>query len=140
MGLLHAPGHGGVARLLGDLNRLYRAEPAFFELDKKAEGFQWVDADNAEESVLAFERRDRSGGRVLCAFNFTPVARRGSRIGVEVEGHFAEILNTNAAEYGGTGEGNFGGVRARRLPAHGRPHCIEVALPPLSAVFFRVPS
>jgi 1,4-alpha-glucan branching enzyme len=138
--LLGAPLHAGVARLVSELNRIYRTEPALFELDQRPEGFAWVDIRNAEESVLAFERRARDGSRVLAVFNFTPIPRRGYRMGVSSEGLWREILNTNAAELGGTGEGNFGGRRADRITAHGRPWSIQLTLPPLAALYFRSPA
>jgi alpha-1,4-glucan:alpha-1,4-glucan 6-glycosyltransferase/4-alpha-glucanotransferase len=137
--LLDAPLHGGVARLLAELNHVYRAEPALFELDQRADGFAWVDVDNAEQSVLAFERRARNGDRILAIFNFTPIVRRGYRVGVTTEGHWREVVNTNAAIFGGTGEGNFGGRRADPVPVSGRPWSLELTLPPLAALYFRSP-
>jgi 1,4-alpha-glucan branching enzyme len=137
--LLDSAGHVGVSRLVAALNHVYRAEAALHELDQRPDGFAWVDVDNAEESVLAFERRARDGSRVLAVFNFTPVARRGYRIGVETEGVWREMLNSNAAEYGGSGEGNFGGRPAERVPAQGRPLSLSLTLPGLAAVFFRSP-
>ncbi|HVU04366.1 MAG TPA: 1,4-alpha-glucan branching protein GlgB [Polyangiaceae bacterium] len=139
LSLLDSPPHAGVARLVSALNAVYRSEPALYELDKRPEGFAWVDIRNAEESVLAFERRARDGSRVLAVFNFTPVVRRGYRVGVTTEGFWKEILNSNAAEFGGTGEGNFGGRKADPVGAHGRRYSIEITLPPLAAVYFRSP-
>ncbi|HEX7669132.1 MAG TPA: 1,4-alpha-glucan branching protein GlgB, partial [Polyangiaceae bacterium] len=137
--LLGAPMHGGIARLVSELNCVYRSEAALYELDQRPEGFTWVDIRNAEESILAFERRARDGSRVLAVFNFTPVPRRGYRMGVSSEGWWQEIVNTNAAEFGGTGEGNFGGRRADRIAAHGRSWSLDLTLPPLAAVYFRSP-
>ncbi len=138
-GLLGSPPHAGMAHLISELNRIYRSERALFELDQRPEGFAWVDADNAQDSVLSFERRSRSGERIVAVFNFTPVVRRGYRVGVSSEGAWREILNTNAAEFGGTGEGNFGGRRADPIAAHGRPWSLELTLPPLAALYFRSP-
>ncbi|MBM4362154.1 MAG: 1,4-alpha-glucan branching protein GlgB, partial [Deltaproteobacteria bacterium] len=138
--LLREPAHAGVARTIAALNRVYREVPALHELDHRPEGFAWVDADDAEQSVLAFERRARDGARVLCVFNFTPVPRHAHRIGVAEGGTWPEIFNSNAAEFGGTGEGNYGAVRAEPVPRHGRPFSLALTLPPLAAVFFRSPS
>jgi alpha-1,4-glucan:alpha-1,4-glucan 6-glycosyltransferase/4-alpha-glucanotransferase len=138
-GLLDSPLHAGIARVISELNRVYRSEPALFELDQRPEGFAWVDVDNAEQSVLAFERRAKNGGSVLAVFNFTPMPRRGYRVGVHKEGHWREIMNSNAEEFGGTGEGNFGGRKTDKIGAHGRAYSLELNLPPLGAVFFRSP-
>ncbi len=135
--LLDSPPHAGVSRCLGELNRVYRSEPALFELDQRPEGFSWTDVDDAEQSVLAFERRARSGARILAVFNFTPVPRRGYRVGVSKEGLWREIFNSNAAEFGGTGEGNFGGKSSDAIPAHGRPWSLDLTLPPLAGLYFR---
>jgi alpha-1,4-glucan:alpha-1,4-glucan 6-glycosyltransferase/4-alpha-glucanotransferase len=138
-GLLDSPAHAGIARLVGELNRIYRSERALFELDQRSDGFAWVDVDNADDSVLAFERRSRSGERILAVFNFTPVVRYGYRVGVPMEGFWREVLNTNAADFGGTGEGNWGGRQADPIVAHRRPYSVALTLPPLAALFFRSP-
>jgi 1,4-alpha-glucan branching enzyme len=134
--LEHAP-HQGVQRWLDDLNRLYRDEPAMHELDCDPEGFEWVDANDSPQSVLSFLRKRRSAGtRVLVVGNFTPVPRQNYRIGVPYRGVWKEILNSDAQEYGGSGQGNFGGVAAAPIPFHGRPYSITVTLPPLGIAFF----
>ena len=138
-GLLGSPPHAGVARLVSELNRIYRSERALFELDQRPDGFAWVDVENADDSVLSFERRARSGERILAVFNFTPVVRRGYRVGVPQEGYWREILNTNASDFGGTGEGNWGGRNAEPVGAHGRRWSLALTLPPLAALFFRSP-
>ncbi|HVW28784.1 MAG TPA: 1,4-alpha-glucan branching protein GlgB [Polyangiaceae bacterium] len=138
-GLLDSPPHAGVARLVGELNRIYRSERALFELDQRPEGFAWVDVENADDSVLAFERRSRSGERILAVFNFTPVVRRNYRVGVSSDGYWREILNSNGADFGGTGEGNFGGVHSQPVVAQGRQHSLSLTLPPLAALYFRSP-
>jgi 1,4-alpha-glucan branching enzyme len=136
--LEHDPAHAGIARCLAHLNRTYRSEPAMHQRDTDPEGFVWVDARDVDQSILCFERRSAgSGKRVLCAFNFTPVPRHNYRLGVDVDGPWRELVNTDAEEYGGSGQGNMGGVDATVVPAHGRPHSIVVTLPPLAAVFFK---
>jgi 1,4-alpha-glucan branching enzyme len=132
------PEHAGVGRWLADLNRLYREEPALHRLDFDPAGFQWIDANDADQSALSFLRLDGERA-VLAAFNFTPVPRHAYRLGVPVGGHWEEVLNGDAAEYGGSGQGNLGGVEAEAEPWHGRPFSIELTLPPLAAVFLRPP-
>jgi 1,4-alpha-glucan branching enzyme len=130
--------HRGVQKLVEDLNRLYRSEPALHELDCDPYGFEWIDAGDSEQSVLTYLRRARSAEHTLVAtLNFTPVPRVDYRIGVPHSGFWKEVLNTDATEYGGTGWGNWGGVKAVDDPCHGRPFSITVSLPPLAAVFFR---
>ena len=135
--LEHGP-HRGVQRLVTDLNLLYRSEPALHELDCEPEGFEWAEGGDAQNSVLAFLRRSADGGRwILVVMNFTPLARSGYRVGVPRGGLWAEVLNTDAEVYGGTGVGNLGGFDAEPTPWHGRTHSLPLTLPPLGAVFLR---
>ena len=130
------PLHGGVQRWVADLNALYRHVPALHVLDCDPGGFEWIDANDSKQSVLTLLRRDGSGrGDVLVALNFTPVPREAYRIGVPSGGFWRERLNSDAVEYGGSGWGNLGGVTASDVGWHGRPHSVEIALPPLGAVF-----
>jgi 1,4-alpha-glucan branching enzyme len=139
--LLDHDRHRGVSRLIGDLNRLYRAEPALHQLDCDPAGFEWIDTSDAESSVLSFLRRGRDGeGLLVAAFNFTPVPRHSYRLGVPRGGRWAEVLNTDAPEYGGSGQGNLGGLDATPTPLHGRSHSLTMTIPPLGMVVFRSPS
>jgi len=132
--VLQAPAHKGVQRLVRDLNRAYREEPALFELDGDPAGFQWVQVESADANVLAFLRR--SGDRHLAAVaNLSPVPRYGYRVGLPREGEYRELLNTDAAEYGGSGVGNQGSVRAEAVPHDGQPASAEMTLPPLGVVW-----
>lgn len=135
--LLSDPLHRGVQRWVQDLNHLYRREPALHELDCAPEGFEWVVPDDRDHSVLVFLRKDRSGRMVLVACNFTPVPRSPYRVGVPRPGFWREVLNSDAHLYGGSGWGNYGGVRAEPIPSHGRPYSVDLTLPPLAAVFLR---
>ena len=138
--LLQHPSHAGVQRLVRDLNLLHRREPALHELDFEPAGFAWIDAGDTANSVLSFLRMGRSASNPIAAvFNFTPVSRIGYRVGVPEGGFWTEILNTDAEPYGGTGHGNMGGVQASDTSWHGRPHSLELTLPPLGAVFLRGP-
>ena len=131
------PDHEGCRRWLSDLNRLYRAEPPLHEMDFESAGFEWVDCHDANASVIAYLRRARDGGVVLTICNFTPVPRLGYRVGVPCGGWWRELLNSDAAPYGGSGMGNFGGAHAESVKAHGREHSIVLTLPPLSVSIFK---
>jgi len=135
--LLDHPWHAGVQALVRDLNRLVAENPALHALDFDAAGFEWVDANDADASVLTFLRKGGEGtADVLVALNFTPVTRE-YRVGVPRGGPWREVLNSDAAIYGGSGVGNYGGRDADDVPAHGRPHSLWLTLPPLGAVFLR---
>jgi len=132
--LLQAPAHAGVQKLVRDLNRAYREEPALFELDGDPAGFQWVQVDSADVNVLAFLRR--SGERHVAAIaNLSPVPRHGYRVGLPRAGEYREVLNTDASEYGGSGVGNRGQVRAEAVAHDGQPASAVVTLPPLGVVW-----
>ncbi|RMG17934.1 MAG: 1,4-alpha-glucan branching protein GlgB [Deltaproteobacteria bacterium] len=133
--LLDQPEHRGVADLLSDLNRLYRANPALWR-DHDPESFAWVSGDDANQSVLVYLRLGAGGEVLLVALNFTPVPRTGYRVGVPEAGRWREILNTDAPVYGGSGLGNLGGVEAEAVPCHGHAHSLSLTLPPLAAVIF----
>ena len=131
------PAHRQIELTVGELNRLYREEPALHELDCDPAGFRWLDADDAERSVLVYERRARGADRIVIALNFTPVPRFNYRVGVTAPGAWRELLNTDATALGGSGQGNFGAVEAMPVGAHGRELSLNLTLPPLGAVFLR---
>jgi 1,4-alpha-glucan branching enzyme len=135
--VLRYPSHAGVQKWVRDLNRFYRKTPALFELDFSPDGFTWVDCSDAEASVIAFLRKDRGGKAVLVVCNFTPVVRENYRIGVPHGGLWRERLNSDAREYGGSGQGNLGGLEAAPLGAHGHYHSLSLRLPPLGALFLQ---
>ncbi len=141
-GLLEDPEEGafhrGVSLLVRDLNALYRDEPALHEQDHAWEGFEWIDFQDDASSIVSYRRIavDPEDFLVVVA-NYTPVTRRGYRIGVPGAAAYAEILNTDATKYGGGGIGNAGLVTADPVPAHGRTHSIELMLPPLTLLFLR---
>jgi 1,4-alpha-glucan branching enzyme len=132
------PYHGGLQRLVRDLNRLHRSEPALHELDSDPAGFQWIDGSDWEQSVVSFVRRARrSSESVVVCCNFTPVPRPGYRLGVPRPGFYREQLNTDAGVYGGSNIGNAGGAWAEPLPWQGQPHSLVVTLPPLAVLFLK---
>ncbi len=136
--LLAEPPHAGLSLLVGELNRAYRDEPALHEQDCLPEGFEWIDGSDAEQSVLCFLRRGRRRGEeVVVVLNFTPVVRRNYRVGVTGGGRWREILNSDARDFGGSGQGNLGEIEAAPFPAHGRSHSLMLTLPPLSAVYLK---
>jgi len=135
--LEHAP-HRGIRDWVRDLNRLYREEPAMHEKDCEPDGFEWIEADDADHSVLAFLRKGSDGeDPVVCVLNFTPVVREGHRIGVPFPGEWRVILNSDAEVYGGGNVGNFGPILADDEEAQGRAHSLLLTLPPLAAVFLK---
>jgi 1,4-alpha-glucan branching enzyme len=136
--LLDYPVHAGLQKWVEDLNRLYRAEPALHEAEFLPEGFEWIDCGDTDQSIVSLIRKGRSTpGIVVAVFNFTPVPRHGYLVGVPRGGLWKEVLNSDAIEYGGSGQGNFGGVEAASQPRHGRPCSLRLALPPLAGVFFK---
>jgi len=135
--LLDAAPHRGLQRWVQDLNRLYRAHPALYDLDFAPQGFEWIDHSDYASSVLSFLRKDRTGSHALLVVcNFTPVVRTGYRLGVPQGGLWREVLNSDAVEYGGSGQGNLGAVRAAPVPCHHRPWSLSLTLGPLAVLVF----
>ncbi len=132
------PYHRGLQRLVQDLNRVYRAEPALHQVDFEPAGFEWMDCRDAEQSVVSFVRRARDPGNlVLFVCNFTPVPRFGYRVGVPGPGFYRELVNTDAAVYGGANLGNGGGAWAEPRPWSGQPWSVALTLPPLSVLVLK---
>ncbi len=136
--LLQFAPHAGLMRWVRDLNTYYRGQPALFQVDSDPGGFEWVDCHDHERSVISFLRRGRDQGDiVLVVCNFTPVLRANYRVGVPSGGYWEETLNSDAPLYGGGGQGNMGSVEASPLPMHGRPHSLNLLLPPLGIVVLK---
>ena len=136
--LLENPAHSALARWVSTLNRFYVGEAALHEGDCESVGFEWIDANDSDESVLSFLRLAKSNGDLIAVVcNFTPVIRTNYRVGVPRGGFWREILNSDAVEHGGTGHGNFGGVQATPVGYHGRPFSLNLTLPPLGALFLK---
>jgi 1,4-alpha-glucan branching enzyme len=130
--------HEGLRHWVADLNRVYRAEPALHQVDFDVVGFEWVDCNDAENSVLSFLRRPRGGGApVLAVCNFTPVPRANYVVGVPCGGTWRELANSDAPAYGGSGVGNLGSVEAVPAAAHGRSHSLVLTLPPLAMILLK---
>jgi 1,4-alpha-glucan branching enzyme len=153
--LLEEDGHRGIQGLVGDLNRLYKSRPALWTQDVKPEGFAWIDASDADHSVISFLRiaaptsgaggtpdpawpspnAPGAGESVACIANLTPVPQYGYRVGLPRAGPWEELLNTDAFEWGGSGVGNFGEVAATTTSWHGQPASAELVLPPLGVLW-----
>ena len=132
--------HSGVQRLVAALNRVYREEPALHQIDFSAEGFEWLEADDAAHSVIAFLRKGRADpagapAPVLVVCNLTPVPRENYIVGVPTAGYWREIMNTDAREFGGAGWGNLGGVESTPVRSRHFTHSVCLTLPPLSALY-----
>jgi 1,4-alpha-glucan branching enzyme len=136
--LLDFETHRGVRNLMEDLGRIYNSERALYEVDFHYTGFDWVDFHDAASSIISFDRKSADGAEtVTTVFNLTPVPRSGYRIGVRQPGTYTELLNSDAARYGGSNMGNYGTVAANPIPNHGRPFSISLTLPPLGALYFK---
>jgi 1,4-alpha-glucan branching enzyme len=136
--VLEYPFHHGVQQWVKDLNHLYKAEPALYQLDFSQEGFEWIDFHNWEQSIMSFLRKGRNSNEmVLVICNFTPVPRYNYRIGVPKGGFWKEVLNSDAKEYTGSGHGNIGGNEASPVPAYGKYYSLSLTLPPLGILFFK---
>jgi len=137
--LLEYPFHQGLQRWVRDLNTFLRGEPALYELDNNPAGFSWIDCNDSQQSVLSYIRRGKEHeDTIVCVGNFTPVPRHNYRLGVPVMGYWEEVLNSDAPIYGGSGQGNFGGKEATPQSVHGENHSLNVTLPPLAIMVFRL--
>jgi 1,4-alpha-glucan branching enzyme len=136
--VLDRPLHTGVQKLVRDLNRVYRENPALYRKDCEPDGFRWVVIDDRDQSVLAYLRFGDAHDRpILAVCNFTPVPRHGYRVGVPVGALWHEILNSDAAVYGGSNLGNGGEIQAEDVSSHGLPASLTLVLPPLATVILR---
>jgi 1,4-alpha-glucan branching enzyme len=136
--LLQWGSHAGVKKLVGDLNKLVRQEPALHEVDFNYQGFEWIDCNNGHDSVLSFVRRAKNPDDfVVVVINFTPVVRKDFTIGVPKAGHYSEIFNSDSGYYDGTNVGNFLGAQTKDGAMHGRPCSLSFTLPPLATVVFK---
>jgi 1,4-alpha-glucan branching enzyme len=136
--LLDEPRHRGLHHWVEELNHTYRHEPALYEIDNNWSGFEWLDVNNADESIVSLLRKGRDEHQTLLVVcNFTPVVRRNYRVGVPQEGCWRELLNSDASQYGGSDQGNLGGVESTPIPSHGHFHSLNLSLPPLSMLLFK---
>jgi 1,4-alpha-glucan branching enzyme len=136
--LLQWDSHRGIQKLVTDLNHLMAAEPALHQVDFDWRGFEWIDCNDGDNSVLSFVRNGKTPDELLVVvLNATPVVREGYIVGVPRAGFYKEVLNTDASHYGGSNVGNIGGQDAANDPRQGRPYSLCLTLPPLSALFLK---
>jgi 1,4-alpha-glucan branching enzyme len=132
------PPHQGISNLVRDLNKLYNTEPALYEVDFAYTGFDWIDCNDHEQSIISFMRHDKARKEhIIFVCNFTPIPREAYRVGAPETGFYKELINTDATEYWGSGVGNGGGVQAENLAWHGLPASLNLTLPPLSTVVLK---
>jgi 1,4-alpha-glucan branching enzyme len=127
--------HAGIARWVRDLNRFYGGAPSLYEADFEPSGFEWIDCQDADQSIVSFVRRAKNQADVtVWVLNFTPVPRHGYRLGVRRAGRYVERLNSDSAYYGGSGLGNAGAVTSEPRSAHGQQDSLTLLLPPLACL------
>ncbi|RPI85803.1 MAG: 1,4-alpha-glucan branching protein GlgB [Planctomycetaceae bacterium] len=132
------PSHDGLRRFVGDLNRVYQDTPALYELDMQGDGFRWISCDDSANSTYSWLRYGRNRDDfVVTVMNATPVPRSGYRIGVPQPGYYVELINSDAAIYGGSNVGNMGGVYTEPVPMHGHPQSLSLRVPPLGALILK---
>jgi len=138
--LIEEPFHGGVQKLVRELNQLYKRREQMWEADGEPSGFQWIDADNADENIVSFRRiSPKTGREVIVIGNFSPVARENHQLGLPRTGTYRLILNTDAAKFGGSGVEVAQRVKAKKEPVHGLPHSATINLPPMATLWFDAP-
>ena len=136
--LLQYDSHAGMQRLVRDLNAMLRGFGALHDIDFSWEGFEWIDLNDWENSTLLTLRKGKHpDDLIVCGYNFTPVPRQGYRVGLPKPGIYEEVLNTDAAIYGGSGVGNPRFIRAEQIEWQGRGWSVPVTLPPLGAIYLR---
>jgi 1,4-alpha-glucan branching enzyme len=136
--VLQYPHHQGVQKWIKDLNYFYKTEPVMYELDFSIDGFEWIDSHDWEQSIISFIRKGKNTGEIiLVVCNCTSIPRYNYRVGIPHGGFWREVLNSDAEIYGGSGCGNFRGVKAATIPAQGRCNSLSLTLPPLGVLFFK---
>ena len=136
--LLQLPKHDGLRRLVQHLNYTYKNEPALWDLDDTYDGFDWIDFHDADNSSVAFLRKSQHGDIIVFVVNATPQVLHGYRIGVPEAGFYREIINTDGETYGGGNVGNMGGLQASDEPWQGRTHSLQIEVPPLATLAFKL--
>jgi 1,4-alpha-glucan branching enzyme len=137
--LLQYESHQGVQRLIDNLHALYNAEASLHEVDFEYRGFEWIDFQDAANSVIAFERKAKDPrNRIVVVSNFTPVPRYNYRVGVSDQGKYQELVNTDSSYYGGSNLGNSGEIEAEGIPVHHHPFSLNLTLPPLAVLYLKL--
>jgi len=134
--LLDYPVHSGVQKLIRDLNVVYRATPALYEVDFSADGFEWIDLNDQDNSMFSWIRRDKSGNSVICITNFTPIVRYDYRVGINESRQYVELINSDAKEYGGSGIRN-GTLSPEDVEYQGKPCSLALTIPALATLIIK---
>ncbi|MBI4309412.1 MAG: 1,4-alpha-glucan branching protein GlgB [Candidatus Omnitrophica bacterium] len=135
--LAYAP-HQGIHQWVKDLNKLYTSEPALYQCDFTPDGFEWIDLNDYNQGVISFVRKTSDGkSKIMAVCNFTPMTWHNYHVGVPQAGLWREILNSDAAIYGGGSQGNLGGKEAMKIGFHGRPYSLALTIPPLGILFLK---
>ncbi len=133
--------HGGVQKLIRDLNGIYQKKNSLWEADGEPAGFQWIDANNAGENIVSFIRRSPSTGReLICVGNFSPVLRENHQLGLPRKGSYRLLVNSDDKLYGGSGVKLLKSIKAVAEPIHGQPFSAMLTLPPLATLWFEAPT
>jgi 1,4-alpha-glucan branching enzyme len=136
--LLQHASHKGIQHLIRDLNKLLASEPALYEIDFEWQGFEWIDANDSDNSVYSFIRRGKNPDEIIVAIlNATPVVRYNYNVGVPRTGHYEEIFNSDSVTYGGSNVGNLGGMKATEHAWQSRRHSLSLTLPPLAVILLK---
>ena len=138
--LLDYDKHTELQNYVKTLNAFYKEHPAFWQIDYSWEGFQWIVPDDSKQSVVAFLRKDANGKQILVVCNFNPVLREGYTLGAPVAGTYKEVLNSDDEAFGGSGAVHNKSVRTHKKPLHGFEQSITITLPPMSTLYFEVPT
>ena len=138
--LLDYDKHTELKNYVKTLNAFYKEHPAFWQIDYNWEGFQWIVPDDSQQSVVAFLRKDAAGKQILVVCNFNPVLREGYTLGAPVSGTYKEVLNSDDEAFGGSGAVHNKSVRTHKKPLHGFDQSITITLPPMSTLYFEVPT
>jgi 1,4-alpha-glucan branching enzyme len=136
--ILEQPVHQGLQRLVSQLNAIYKGSPELWSRDNEPGGFEWLEGGDAANNAISFLRWDHDGNAIAVLMNFSGRPIGPYRVGLPFAGTWEEVLNTDAAEYGGSGVGNFGAVEATNTPHAGRPASAELTLPPLAGLWLRL--
>ncbi|MBZ4683193.1 MAG: 1,4-alpha-glucan branching protein [Fusobacteriales bacterium] len=136
--LLQYEPHKKLLEFVKTLNKVYKENKALWEIDFSYEGFEWIDFNDSDNSIISFIRKSKDGEKILCAFNFTPAVQNDYRIGVPESGYYEEILNSDSEIFYGSNVGNLGGVYSEPIPIHGRNDSIKINIPPLAGVYFKL--
>ena len=130
--------HGKLLAMMKDLNHIYKENAPFWEIDHYYTGFEWIWCDDADNSIVSFVRKDDHGNQILCVFNFTPVVRESYRLGAPTRGAWKEIFNSDSSLFGGSNVGNLGEVWTQDIPWQNRECSLNINLPPLAGVYFKL--